>query len=126
MCLYHLNAIKKAEGLEISEEWHHFSYRLNNYWDWQSHIIEAEKFNRYGDFDLIINTSCEHMTSTWYEKVPEGTLVALQNTDLKHSKHINTCEDLTDLKGMFPLKEIYFEHTLKANENQRFTLIGRK
>ena len=51
---------------------------------------------------LLINTACEHIVETsWLERLPKGTKVLLQSTDMKHHEHINCPQDLEDFKKKY-------------------------
>ena len=59
--------------------------------------------------DTIINTSCEHIENfaEWYDKIPEGKLVILQNNNFfEVDEHINCVNDLDDFASQAPLSEI--------------------
>jgi hypothetical protein len=46
---------------------------------------------------IIINTSCEHLTETdWLRNLPDHAHVFLQSTDMKLPEHINCPENLED------------------------------
>jgi len=50
------------------------------------------------DCDTIINTSCEHMDSSWFFKIPQGILVVLQTTNFEIPDHTSIVLDLVDYK----------------------------
>lgn len=74
--------------------------------------------------DLVINTSCEHMTNEWVKKLPSGCLVLAQSNDYDIPEHINTSAGL----GSF-LSSLGFETTIHASARKhskytRFTVLG--
>lgn len=89
-------------------------------------------FDNYGwrhmnDFNMVINTSCEHMDNSWFENLPEGTFVVLhQNDYFSNEQHVNCMKDIEDTKANYPMSEIYYEGTLDTHLYNRFMLIGRK
>jgi len=117
---------------------------INNLWVWQEWQFKSFRadcneldFNDGGPFysdapDVIINTSTEHMPNQkWFENIPEGRWVVLQNTDMKIDDHVNKVTSVEQLKEKFPLSqthysgELYFDY---GNETsfKRFMLIGQK
>ena len=84
--------------------------------------IEAEP-------DLVVNTSCEHLDrfGQWYERIPAGTLLALQSNDnFAVDVHVNCVEDLEAFKRQAPMREVLFAGELPRKRYTRFMLIGRK
>ena len=78
---------------------------------------------------LIVNTSGEHFatTSDWLDRVPAGTLVAVQSNDFYDCDvHINCVADLEAMKGDLRLDQVLFEGELKRKRYTRFMVIGRK
>lgn len=88
--------------------------------------------NKFGWVDLdsvnlVINTSCEHMDTTWFDNLPEGTFVVLQQNDyFENEQHMNCCKDLEDVKKKYPMQSIHYEGELDTNLYNRFMIIGVK
>lgn len=83
----------------------------------------------FGKPDLIINTSCEHLAdfSAWYERIPEGTALALQSNDYRAIPvHLNCVDSVEDFAAQAPMQDVRFAGTLKLERYSRFMLIGRK
>lgn len=77
--------------------------------------------------NTIINTSCEHTDSTWFEKVPDDKFVILQSNDFIAGRdHINCMIDLDEFKRTYPMKEVYYSGSMATEKYNRFMLIGRK
>ena len=77
--------------------------------------------------DLIINTSCEHMTNDWFYELPDDMLVCLQTNDyFSNEQHINCVKDLEEAKEKYKFSELYYEGELDTHVYKRFMLIGRK
>jgi hypothetical protein len=79
--------------------------------------------------DTIINTSCDHMGDdrTWWDRIPSGRLVILQNNDwYENDQHNNSVVDLTEFKAQYPMNQLLFEGELDCTLYTRFMLIGRK
>jgi len=101
-----------------------FNYTFKNYLGHQSMNIDV--FGHEHEFDTIINLSCEHMTTDWYNRVKPGTQLIMQSNNLVIDDHINNCKSLDDFKSKYPLSEIHYENTLELNVFNRFTLAGVK
>ena len=101
-----------------------FNYTFKNYLGHQS--INIDDFESLNDFDTIINLSCEHMTTDWYNRVKPGTQLIMQSNNLVIDDHINNCKSLDAFKSKYPLSEIKYENALELNVFTRFTLSGKK
>jgi hypothetical protein len=87
----------------------------------------SEYWNLTDNASLIVNTSCEHMDSTWYNNIPKGTLVALQTNDyFDNEQHTNCCKDLKEVKIKYPMTSIMYAGELDTFLYTRFMLIGVK
>ncbi len=77
--------------------------------------------------NTIINTSCEHMSSDWFYRIPGGTLVVLQTNDFEEiEEHINCVINIEDMKSKYPLNKTLYEGKLRLNGYTRYMLIGFK
>lgn len=59
--------------------------KITNCWSMSGPIINktADVNNvDLGTYQIIINTSCEHMSSNWFTSIKPGTLVCLQSSNL--------------------------------------------
>ena len=126
--LWHIDNEKRNKQIQ---EWHD----VNDEKLQQGIITEQDKQTAYdnfgwrhiNDFNMVINTSCEHMDNTWYENLPAGTFVVLhQNDYFENEQHSNCCKDLEEVKSKYPMSEIYYEGELDTNLYNRFMLIGIK
>ena len=85
-------------------------------------IMDATEFSDYQDYDLVINTSCEHMKT-----IPAvyGPLYALQSNNYKSIKeHINCMKDVNHMKDEYRISNVLFSDALDMGHYKRFTLIG--
>ncbi len=78
--------------------------------------------------NTVINTSCDHMDKNiWWERVPTGTLVVLQNNNFATADdHVNTVTSIREFKNKYPMHELLFEGELECDLYTRFMLIGKK
>lgn len=75
----------------------------------------------------IINTSSEHMDNSWFNNVPYGTTVIIQNNDFFDCDgHINCVHDLDELRKRYPLSTEISATELPTDLYNRFTLVGIK
>jgi hypothetical protein len=80
--------------------------------------------------DIVINTSCEHITQEQYEEwlnnVPEQALIVLQsNNYFELEEHIRCSTDLEDFKNMSKINVMY-NGEFETPKYKRFMLIGKK
>ena len=81
--------------------------------------------------DIVINTSCEHITKEqyrkWLQKVPKGSKIVLQSNNYEElDEHINCVSSLSDFKRSSGLKSFMIEDSLQLQKYTRFMLIGHK
>jgi len=77
--------------------------------------------------NTIINTSCEHTSPKWFNKIPKGKFIILQSNDsIDEEGHINAINDLDEFINMFPLQHVYYKEQMKFQKYTRFMLIGDK
>lgn len=80
--------------------------------------------------DVIINTSCEHITQeqydTWLDKLPKESLIVLQSNNFDIPEHIRIVNNIEDFKNQSKLNQIYFEGELDLPKYKRFMVIGSR
>ena len=82
----------------------------------------------YSQFDIIINTSSEHIEdiSGWRKLIPAGKIVVVQNNNFTHGHgHISNVRNSDDLCELLNLESILYEGTRKFALYDRFMLIGK-
>ena len=59
--------------------------------------------------DWVINTSCEHMDTGWFDTVDSDKLIIMQTNNSKEfDGHINPCYNIEEMRTWYPLsKELY-------------------
>jgi hypothetical protein len=80
-------------------------------------------------FDLLVNTSCEHVDgfARWYERIPRGQLLVLQSNDyVACAEHVNCVADLDAFREQTPMRSVLFEGARRMKRYTRFMRIGRK
>jgi hypothetical protein len=80
--------------------------------------------------DLVINTSCEHITqetyNKWLEKIPKKTIIILQSNDyFELSEHIRCATNIKDFENQSNIN-IINSSVLELSKYNRFMIIGYK
>lgn len=91
--------------------------------------ITADMCNIESTADVIINTSCEHITQEQYElwlsKLPKSSLIVLQSNNYNIPEHIRTAASLDDFKNQCGI-DIKWAGELKLLKYTRYMIIGQK
>lgn len=108
--------IRKIRSFDLDGESTRYANLVNNayeYDEWRFRAFQADanivfKPNRSSEWgenpDLVINTSTEHFESDeWFHDIPQGTLCAVQSTDMDIEDHISKTHSLRELTGRFPM-----------------------
>lgn len=80
--------------------------------------------------DIVINTSCEHITGgayrRWLNLVPDNSLIVIQSNNYNElEEHINCMESLEEFEKFSNLK-ILKSDILKLPKYDRYMIIGKK
>lgn len=76
--------------------------------------------------DLIINTSSEHMTTEWFDRLPKGSLVFIENNSESSDEHINASETFRKFIDKFPMTSVLYRGEMNFPKYKRYALYGRK
>jgi len=78
--------------------------------------------------DVIINSSCEHITQeqyeTWLSKMPKGSLLVLQSNNYKIAEHVRIANNLTEFENQSHLNVIW-SGEVQLQLYKRFMIIGK-
>ena len=95
---------------------------------YREHIIGDALYQNksfYERYNLIVNTSCEHMESEWYYKLPNNSYVFLQCNDYDTiPDHINCVYSIEEMKGKYPM-HVKYESETQCTIYKRYTLAGQ-
>jgi len=86
---------------------------------------------RYNFFpDIVINTSCEHITQEiydrWLQNIPKKSIIVLQSNDyFELDEHIRCATDIEDFKNQSNIT-VFSKAELELSKYTRFMLIGTK
>ena len=77
--------------------------------------------------DWIINTSCEHMSTLWFDAVDNDQLVIMQtNNSEEFDGHINPCYNVKEMQEKYPLTNIVYIGELVTPAYTRYMQIVYK
>lgn len=92
--------------------------------------VTADMCNIRSDADVVINTSCEHITQDqydlWLSGLPQNSIIVLQSNNYNIPEHIRIAQDLEEFKKQSELGTILFAGELDLPMYKRFMLIGKK
>jgi hypothetical protein len=91
--------------------------------------VTADMVNLRSDADVIINTSCEHITQDQYELwlsgMPQNSLFVLQSNNYNIPEHIRIANTLDEFKEQCKIS-VLFAGELELPLYKRFMIIGKK
>ena len=114
-------------SVDLDERSNRVAEKLNYDFDFTTMTMNMYDID-YKDFDLIINTSSEHIPDIpkWRSQIPRGKFVLVQNNDFTEgSGHISCVRNSNELKKQLKLSEVLYEGTRIFPQYSRFMLIGR-
>ena len=79
--------------------------------------------------DTIINTSCEHIENfkEWYDSIPKGKFVILQNNNYTElDEHINCVSNVDEFVAMTPMTQRLYKGELETPKYTRYMTFGYK
>lgn len=96
--------------------------------DCSTFVINADKPNQKFEVDIIINTSCEHMTTIGdLASSNPSCLYVLQSCDSNNDPgHINTPTDTDDFVSKTNLSKVLFRGRMNLGHKNRFMVFGYK
>lgn len=129
--------IENVVSIDIDKNANFVAEKINETWIWQNNSFKTvnSDANNYSysadEFDLIINTSVEHIDSKeWFNNIHQGSLICLQSNDMDHEDHCGNHKSLSEFKQDFPLEEIFYEGVKSFQYTdkcfKRYMLIGKK
>jgi hypothetical protein len=126
LCLHKLG-FENITEIDIDGRLEEFSKHLNRFNPDFKHITADVNSIDTSDYDVIVNTSCEHIfDNTWFKTAKDTSIMFLQSNNLEgFDDHVNTCVDLDDMISKYPLNIVYKEY-LDFGAWNRFMLVGTK
>jgi hypothetical protein len=124
--------IKHITSIDIDPTCENVAKTINRRQDLERRFsaITADMCSYQYDADIVINTSCEHITQEqydqWLKNVPKKSLVIIQSNDYRDlEEHVNCVDTLQELEQKSNLK-IMFSDKLTLQKYNRFMVIGYK
>lgn len=78
--------------------------------------------------DIVINTSCEHITQEqyeiWLKNIPQNSLLVLQSNNYNIPEHVRIANDLEEFKNQSNI-EVLWSSQLELPLYTRFMIIGK-
>jgi hypothetical protein len=136
--------IDRIYGIDMDPHAIELSEQLNQKWvqdSWKYKGVVADvttlhtaqmEFETAGELitvcpDWVINTSCEHMDSHWFDTANADQLIIMQTNDSpQYDGHINICASEFDMWDKYPMSERIFSGVLETPAYTRFMQIGYK
>jgi len=91
--------------------------------------VTADMCEIRSDADVVINTSCEHITQDqydlWLSGMPYNSLLVLQSNDYNIPEHVRTARTLDEFKKQCGLEHALFAGEIELPLYKRFMVIGR-
>jgi hypothetical protein len=79
--------------------------------------------------DVIINTSCEHITQdqyeTWLSRMPKDSILVLQSNNYKIDEHVRIANNLTEFENQSHL-DVIWSGEIQLQLYKRFMIIGKQ
>lgn len=92
------------------------------------HAVTADMCTVRSDADVVINTSCEHITQEQYDKwlvnQNKNSMFVLQGNNYDISEHIRISNSLEQFKEQCHLSRVLFADELELPLYKRFMVIG--
>lgn len=105
--------IKKIQSIDIDPECESIAMIMNGLEVEQNRFqaITADMCSVNSSADVVINTSCEHISQEqydlWLSKIPKDRLIVLQSNNFIHEEHIRIADSLDEFKKQSKLKTIW-------------------
>jgi D-arabinose 1-dehydrogenase-like Zn-dependent alcohol dehydrogenase len=122
-CLYKMGYQHITE-IDLDARLEKFAKHLNRFNKNFTHISDDVNNIDTSKFDIVINTSCEHIDNDkWFKSLNSKSLVFLHSNNLPGYEHTNNSTDLNDMIKKYPLT-LKYSGSLNFNDWQRFMLVG--
>ena len=125
-------SIQSITSVDIDPLCESTAYTINKRYEMQGKFsaITADMCDFKTDADVVIITSCEHITQEQYDQwlsnqPDDATFVLQSNNYFDLDEHIRCSIDLTDFTKMSKIKP-YFRGTFPTSKYERYMLIGKK
>jgi hypothetical protein len=114
-------------SVDLDERANRVAEKLNYGFNFVTMTVNMYDLN-YENFDLIINTSSEHIPdiAKWRSRIPPNKFVMVQNNDFEEGNgHVSCVRNSAELRKQLKLAEVIYEGTRIFPQYSRFMLIGK-
>jgi hypothetical protein len=142
--LFNIADVKRVYGIDVDAGAIELAERFNqryvqDSWKFKGVVADASTlctsnmlFETSGELiqttpDVVINTSCEHMDTHWFDTADSSQLIAMQTNDSEgYMGHINTCTSIEEMFAKYPMQKRLYAGIMKTPAYTRFMQIGFK
>jgi hypothetical protein len=142
--LFNIADIERIYGIDVDASAIELAERFNQRyvqdgWKFKGVVADAGTLNTSNMFfetggeliqttpDIVINTSCEHMDTHWFDTAESSQLIAMQTNDSEgYMGHINTCKSIEEMFSKYPMQKRLYAGIMKTPAYTRFMQIGYK
>jgi len=124
--------VKHITNIDIDPSVRETALTMNKKYEMEGRFtaVTADMCNYTSMADIVINTSCEHITQkqydTWISNQPHQALIVLQSNNYIIDEHINCSNSLQDFMDKSKLSNIQYQGVLELAKYDRYLLIGQK
>lgn len=123
--------VTRIRSIDIDASCASIAYTINKIEEMAGRFsaITADMCDTVSDANVVINTSCEHITQDqylqWLSGVPQTSLLVLQSNNYDIPEHIRTAQSLDEFSEQSGI-DVLWSGELALPLYTRFMLIGRK
>jgi hypothetical protein len=123
--------VSKIQSIDIDSRCEEISSTMNKIEEMQGRFkaITADMCLVRSDADVIINTSCEHISQDeydcWVSGHPANSLLILQSNNFEIPEHNRIAETLEEFESQCGLKTVLFKGKLELPLYTRWMIIGK-
>ena len=123
--------IERIASIDIDPECEAVANKMNQmeYQTGRFKAITADMCTYRSHADIIINTSCEHITQDeydlWLTGLPYNSLLVLQSNNYNIPEHVRIASDLEQFKEQCHLENVLWAGELELPLYKRFMVIGK-
>ena len=124
--------VGRITSVDIDPTCEEIAYTMNKTHEMRGKFkaVTEDMCSRNYNADIVINTSCEHITQEqyeqWLDNVPNDALIVLQsNNYFECEEHIRCSVDLDDFERMSGIAPMW-KGVMEMPKYQRFMILGRK
>lgn len=124
--------VTNIRSIDIDPMCEHTAITMNQleYHSGRFKAITSNMVNIHSECDVVINTSCEHITqldyNIWLNNMPKNSIIVLQSNNYDISEHIRTANSLDEFVTQSNLSKIIAKDKLTLPLYDRYMIIGFK